>query len=94
MKLMKQQICIHCYISGRVQGVFFRAATREEARKLGVTGWARNLSDGRVEVLACGEKKNIDILYEWLKQGPQLAQVTDITYEELPWQSFQDFKTL
>lgn len=84
-------ICIHCYVSGKVQGVWFRASTREQALRLNITGWARNLPDGRVEVLACGEKEKIAELYEWLKHGPQLAKVTDISYEELPWQELHDF---
>jgi acylphosphatase len=49
-------ICMQCYVSGQVQGVFFRASARHEAERLGVTGYARNLSDGRLEVLACGPK--------------------------------------
>ena len=49
-------VCRRCYVSGRVQGVFYRASTREQAERLGVTGHARNLPDGRVEVLACGEQ--------------------------------------
>lgn len=88
------QICIHCYVSGKVQGVWFRASTKDQAKRLHITGWARNLPDGRVEVLACGKKEKVAELYEWLKHGPQLAKVTDITYEELPWQELQVFDTL
>lgn len=90
---MKEQKCIRCYISGKVQGVWFRASTKKQADELGITGFARNLADGRVEVLACGKEKDIAKLYEWLKQGPQLAKVTDITYEELPWQEWHQFET-
>lgn len=85
-------ICMHCYVSGKVQGVWFRASTREQALRLDIRGWARNLPDGRVEVLACGEKEKIAELYEWLKHGPQLAKVTDLSYEELPWQDLHDFQ--
>jgi acylphosphatase len=88
---MTDQICIHCYVSGKVQGVWFRASAKKQADQLGITGWARNLPDGRVEVLACGEKNNIATMHAWLKQGPQLAQVTEVSYEELPWQVHQDF---
>jgi acylphosphatase len=81
-------------VSGKVQGVWFRASTKEQADQLGVTGWARNLPDGRVEVMASGDHAKISLLYEWLKRGPRLAQVADITYEELSWQAFNDFKVL
>jgi len=89
---MTNQICIHCYVSGKVQGVWFRASTKEQAERLSITGWARNLPDGRVEVLACGKKENIAELYEWLKQGPQLAKVAYLSYEELPWQEQYQFE--
>jgi acylphosphatase len=87
----QEKICIHCYISGKVQGVWFRASTREQAQALNITGWARNLPDERVEVLACGEKEKIAELYEWLKHGPERAVVTNISYEELSWQEQQGF---
>lgn len=90
---MTKQICIHCFVSGKVQGVWFRASTQEQAEKLGLTGWARNLSDGRVEVMACGDEDKIALLYEWLKQGPALAKVSNLTREELPWQEFYSFET-
>ena len=73
----------HIFISGRVQGVFFRAKTEKLANLLGVGGWVRNTEDGRVEVLAEGEKEKIDELIKWLKRGPPLAKVTNLDVE---WQ--------
>lgn len=73
--------CLRCYVSGRVQGVFFRASARDEARRLGITGYARNLRDGRVEVLMCGEQDAIDAFRTWLRQGPPQAMVTDLECE-------------
>ncbi len=70
--------CRRYYISGRVQGVFFRDATRRKALSLGLSGWARNLPDGRVEVLACGAPAVLAELEAWLWQGPPHAEVTDI----------------
>jgi acylphosphatase len=70
--------CIRCHVTGRVQGVFFRASTREQARSLGVSGYARNLPDGRVEVLACGEAEALQSLRDWLAVGPPAAVVTDV----------------
>ena len=72
------KICKRCFISGLVQGVSFRYYTRREALNLGLSGWARNLPDGRVDVLACGEKTAVEELCRWLNQGPALAQVTNV----------------
>lgn len=91
---MQDKFCIHCRISGLVQGVFYRAMTQKEAEKLGLTGWVRNLSDGGVEVLACGEKAKVLELHEWLKQGPPRAKVSDVTYEEVEWQEYPNFDIL
>src|SRR3546814_8461279 len=68
-------------VSGKVQGVFFRASTREQAQRLGLRGNARNLSDGRVEVLAAGEPDAIDALADWLKRGPPQARVEAVERE-------------
>ena len=70
--------CIRCHVAGRVQGVFFRASTREKARSLGLTGYARNLPDGRVEVLACGEPQALQSLRDWLAVGPPAAVVSNV----------------
>jgi len=71
-------LCRRCVVSGRVQGVFFRAATREQAIALGLSGHARNLTDGRVEVLACGEDEGVAALCAWLWSGPPQARVADV----------------
>lgn len=76
--------CVQRFVvSGRVQGVFFRASTREQALRLGLAGHARNLADGCVEVLAAGEPVALDILAKWLWQGPPAAAVTEVTRIEL-----------
>jgi len=88
---MQEKLCIHFFISGKVQGVWFRASTQDKAKELGLTGWARNLADGRVEVIACGEADKINALHEWLKQGPPLAKVSEVTREEIIWQEHDRF---
>ena len=62
-------------VSGVVQGVFFRASTQAQARRLGLRGFTRNLADGRVEVLASGDDSAIDSLHAWLQRGPEQAHV-------------------
>lgn len=69
-------------VSGRVQGVFYRASTRERALALGLTGYARNLPDGAVEVLACGDVAAIAALERWLWEGPPAARVTGVARGE------------
>jgi len=65
-------------ISGKVQGVWFRAGTREQAQALGLTGYASNLADGRVEVQAQGDAEAVGKLEQWLQHGPRLAQVSRV----------------
>ena len=83
---------IHAFISGMVQGVFFRYETRRVAKGLGLKGWVRNLPDSRVEVVAEGEKNNIDSLIEFLKKGTSAARVdnVDVKIEDYKGQ-FEDF---
>lgn len=76
-------IAKRCVVSGRVQGVFYRASTAERARALGLTGYAKNLPDGRVEVLACGEEAKVQELIAWLWEGPPAAQVQGIEVQEV-----------
>jgi acylphosphatase len=84
------KFCLRCWVSGRVQGVFFRAHTRQEAQRLGLNGWARNLADGRVEVLACGEHAAVMALRQWLHQGPRLARVEHLHCETAEAQHCRD----
>lgn len=91
---MQEKIGIHCFVSGKVQGVWFRAETQKIAQQLELTGWVRNLSDGRVEVLAFGERDLLVELGHWLKKGPPLANVTDVEMEEVIWQSLERFAVL
>ncbi len=72
-----------CYVSGRVQGVYFRASTREKALALGVSGYARNLQDGRVEVVAAGPAKGVEALIQWLWTGPPGSRVERVDVEEV-----------
>lgn len=79
---MTGAICKKCWVSGRVQGVFFRGSTARKARQLGVSGHAINLDDGRVEVLACGNKDAVEELVQWLHRGPPAARVDQVISEE------------
>ena len=72
---------VRCLVAGRVQGVFFRVLTREQAQKLGLSGHVRNLPDGQVEVVACGEQAAIESMQAWLWQGPPYAQVSAVSCE-------------
>jgi len=79
-------------VYGRVQGVFFRANTRERARELGLTGYVRNMPDGSVEAVIEGEKDRVDELISWMHIGPPLARVdrVEVEYQEYRGE-FRDF---
>lgn len=85
--------CIRAYVSGRVQGVCYRAFTREQALAAGLTGHAINLADGRVEVLLQGLQKDVDRVLERLRSGPPRAEVRDIVVEPATPQAIQGFIT-
>ena len=80
-------------VSGRVQGVFYRASTRSEAERLGLAGSARNLDDGRVEVVASGADEALSALERWLWQGPPSARVEDVAREAIADRDFDGFRT-
>lgn len=67
-------------VSGRVQGVYFRQSTREQAERLGLSGWVRNRDDGRVEGLACGDAVALEALRAWLQRGPVAARVDAVDW--------------
>jgi acylphosphatase len=85
-----------CLVSGRVQGVYYRASAQQRARAAGISGHARNLEDGRVEVLAYGEELRVLEFIEWLWIGPSAAKVTEVIVEIIelhPAQRPPDFRT-
>jgi acylphosphatase len=86
-----KRVCMHGYVSGRVQGVYFRQSTAQEAQRLDLDGWVRNLADGRVEVLFEGLEAGVAELSEWLKTGPEKAEVSLIELEEQPLQGIAGF---
>lgn len=90
---MEQIKRMHVFISGRVQGVFFRAYTMETAQSLNLAGWVRNLSDGRVEAVFEGNDENVAAMLEWCGKGPPYAIVRDVDVrEEPPTGEFRDFR--
>ncbi|MFH0774469.1 MAG: acylphosphatase [bacterium] len=76
--MSSDEISCHILVSGRVQGVFFRAHTKDGAISLGLVGWVKNLRDGRVEVYCEGEREKVEKLIEWCKKGPSSAIVRDV----------------
>ncbi len=77
-------VCKLCWVSGRVQGVYYRGSAAARARELGVSGYARNLEDGRVEVLACGEAPAVSTFIEWLWVGSSASHVTAVQVADGP----------
>jgi acylphosphatase len=73
---------VHAFVSGEVQGVFFRYETRERARRLGVAGWVRNNPDGRVEAVFEGPEESVDQMVAWCRRGPEHADVRDVEVRE------------
>ena len=76
----------HVYIKGRVQGVFFRATTKKRANDLGITGWVKNLPDGRVEAVFEGEEETIEEMIGFCHEGPSSAVVKDV---EIEWEEYE-----
>lgn len=83
--------CRRFSVTGRVQGVFFRASTQTTARDLGISGYAINRPDGSVEVLACGAAAKLDQLQLWLRDGPPMAQVSNIAVEQVDFRELDNF---
>ncbi len=90
---MGKLVRAHVFVSGRVQGVFFRANTKRVAEELGVKGWVRNLPDGRVEAVFEGEEEAVKKIIEWCHRGPPAARVdkVEVFYEEYKGE-FDDFE--
>lgn len=79
------------HISGKVQGVYFRASSQQMAIECGLSGYAHNLADGDVEVLVCGEQDNVDKMLEWLSHGPSTAEVSKMQTKQVSWQEHNHF---
>jgi len=75
---MQKEVGAKLKISGKVQGVWYRASTAEKAVELGLNGWVKNMADGTVEAFAQGPKPNVEALIGWCWEGPRLAEVTDV----------------
>lgn len=84
--------CRYFRVSGRVQGVFYRASAQQRARELGLSGWVRNTEDGGVELVACGGDAPLRDLEAWLWQGPPAAQVESVAISEVEAGPFQGFE--
>lgn len=82
-----------CRVSGRVQGVFFRASVRNMALELGVAGYAQNLSDGSVEVHVEGDPAAVAALCDWLWDGPEAAEVSSVECRSVPLAGYDEFTT-
>ncbi|UZR30426.1 acylphosphatase [Methylococcus mesophilus] len=74
---------VHVHVAGRVQGVWYRASAARKASELGLTGWVRNLPDGRVELVAEGNAETVDALLSWCRRGPPLARVAGLDVREV-----------
>ena len=74
---------VHVIISGRVQGVWFRASTKKKAEELGITGWVRNTIDGDVEAVFEGEKDILDEMIKWCNKGPSLSKVKNVKVDNI-----------
>jgi len=87
---MSKKSRVRIFVSGLVQGVFFRSQTKNKAEEIGLFGWVRNLADGRVEILAEGEKDKLEKLAAWTKKGPVSARIDGLDVE---WQEYNgEFK--
>ncbi len=79
------------HVSGKVQGVYFRVSSQQKAIDYGLSGYARNLSDGDVEVFLSGEEGKVEKMLAWLKHGPDLAEVTQMQQKQVDWQEHSFF---
>ena len=87
-------VCKRIIIRGEVQGVYFRAATKEKAEELGVEGEVRKLPDGSVEVLVSGAEEKVAALIRWCHDGPPRAEVKEVSVSDLPFTRFEGFRVV
>ncbi len=87
-------LCVHVRVSGMVQGVFYRAFTRDKALGLGINGWVRNIPGGGVEAVLEGERQKIGELLAMMKKGPASSMVSGIELSEIRCKGYEDFKVI
>lgn len=88
---MSTVVCARFIVTGRVQGVGYRAGTAAQARKLKLTGWVRNRADGSVDLIACGDNAALAQLERWLWQGPPGAEVKNLARESVAGERYTEF---
>lgn len=89
---MREILRVHVWVGGRVQGVFFRATTQSMARDLGLSGWVRNLDDGRVEAVFEGSRDAIETMLAWVAEGPAHASVEKLDVRWEPTEGHTSFE--
>lgn len=87
-------MCRHILVSGKVQGVFYRDSTLQQALNLGLTGYVQNLPDGQVEIEVCGEQPSLEELLRWLWKGPIMAVVEDVQIQDITVVKYTSFDIL
>lgn len=85
---------VQIIVEGKVQGVFYRATTREVAEKIGVKGWVRNREDGSVEIMASGSEAQLKEFIDWCRKGPKRAEVSNVTVTTVEGESFKEFQVI
>lgn len=85
---------LHLIITGKVQGVFFRAKAKTEAEKYGIKGWIKNTHDKKVEALITGEPDGLELFVEWCRRGPEKAKVEEVLVSKHPEKEFDDFEII
>lgn len=85
-------LCKRFKVTGLVQGVWFRQSTKNTAQSLSLTGWVSNIADGSVELVACGDEVQLDKLTDWLHDGPPAAKVNSVSSENIPLESYSEFR--
>jgi acylphosphatase len=79
------------HVSGNVQGVYFRVSSQQKAIEYGLSGYAKNLADGDVELMLCGEEQNVEKMLIWLESGPEQADVSHLLKKKVDWQNHSFF---
>lgn len=86
--------CIHCYVLGKVQGVSYRKYTKKYADEHGIKGWVKNLPDGRVEIMACGDAIQLEVFISCLQEGSPSSEVSKIVRNFWQYQEYESFNII